>query len=75
MFKIIIVGRRRQPQFIETCLEGAGGVLSRPWARTQLASQAPGPSGIKIFNPGIFGTGFCQIPGSRDFSGRDLSFF
>ena len=22
-----------------------------------------GPSGIQIFNPGIFGTGFCQIPG------------
>ena len=40
MFKIIIVGRRRQPQFIETCLEGAG-VLSRPPARTQLASQEP----------------------------------
>ena len=37
-------------------------------------SQA-GPSGIKIFNPGIFGTGFCQIPGSRDFSGRDLPLF
>ena len=34
-----------------------------------------GPSGIKIFNPGIFGTGFCQIPGSRDFSGRDLPLF
>ena len=27
----------------------------------------PGPSGIKIFNPGIFGMGFCQIPGSRNF--------
>ena len=34
-----------------------------------------GPSGIQIFNPGIFGTGFCQIPGSRDFSGRDLPLF
>merc|ERR550532_848818 len=37
--------------------------------------SSSGPSGIKIFNPGIFGTGFCQIPGSRDFSGRDLPLF
>ena len=37
--------------------------------------SSSGPSGIQIFNPGIFGTGFCQIPGSRDFSGRDLPLF
>ena len=70
MFKIIIVGRRRQPQFIETCLEGAGGVLSRPWARTQLASQAPGPSGIKIFNPGIL-----PNPGIPGFLGAGFILF
>ena len=29
------------------------------------------PAGSRIFNPGISGTGFCKIPGSRDFSGRD----
>ena len=28
-------------------------------------------AGSKIFNPGISGTGFCIIPGSRDFLGRD----
>ena len=45
-------------------------ILQYPDIRSQ-----PGPSGIQIFNPGIFGTGFCQIPGSRDFSGRDLPLF
>ena len=29
------------------------------------------PAGSRIFNPGISGMGFCKIPGSRDFSGRD----
>ena len=29
------------------------------------------PAGSRIFNPGISLTGFCKIPGSRDFSGRD----
>ena len=29
------------------------------------------PAGSRIFNPGISGTGFGKIPGSRDFPGRD----
>ena len=32
-------------------------------------------TGSKISIPGFFGTGFCQIPGSRDFSGRDFPIF
>ena len=56
--------------------------LGRLTWRTRLGSlcsprlvRQAGPSGIKIFNPGIFWTGFCQIPGSRDFSGRDFPIF
>ena len=30
------------------------------------------PAGSRIFNPGIYRTGFCKIPGSRDFLGRVL---
>ena len=30
-----------------------------------------GPSVLRNFKPGRDGTGFCEIPGSRDFSGRD----
>ena len=73
MFKIIIVGRRRQPQFIETCLEGAGHWCPEQTpgpARTQLASQAPGPSGIKIFNPGIL-----PNPGIPGFLGAGFILF
>ena len=59
------------------------GFICRQWAITQRrtfqyrnqAISGAGPSGIKIFNPGIFGTGFYQIPESRDFSGRDLPLF
>ena len=29
-------------------------------------------AGSRFSIPGFSGTGFCQIPGSRDFSGRDL---
>ena len=32
-------------------------------------------TGSRISIPGFFGTGFCQIPGSRDFSGRDFPIF
>ena len=32
-------------------------------------------AGSRISIPGFFGTGFCQIPGSRDFSGRDFPIF
>ena len=34
-----------------------------------------GTTGSQISIPRIFGTGFCQIPGSRDFSGRDFPIF
>ena len=34
-------------------------------------AASPGPSGIKIFNPGIFRDGILPNPGIRDFSGRD----
>ena len=74
MFKIIIVGRGRQPQFIETCLEGAGHWCPEQTpARTQLASQAPGPSGIKIFNPGIFRDGILPNPGIPGFFGTGFT--
>ena len=36
-----------------------------------ISSQHQAPAGSRIFNPGISGTGFCKIPGSRDYSGRD----
>ena len=50
--------------------------LQLQWSLWRVALVwSPGPSGIQIFYPGIFGTGFCQIPGSRDFSGRDLPLF
>ena len=32
-------------------------------------------AGSRFSIPGFSGTGFCQIPGSRDFSGRDLPLF
>ena len=32
-------------------------------------------AGSRISIPGFFGTGFCQIPGSRDFSGWDCPIF
>ena len=32
-------------------------------------------AGSRFSMPGFSGTGFCQIPGSRDFSGRDLPLF
>ena len=35
------------------------------------AYLSAGPSVLRNFNPGRDGTGFCKIPGSRDFSGRD----
>ena len=35
------------------------------------STHSQAPAGSRIFNPGISGTGFCKIPGSRDFSGRD----
>ena len=44
----------------------------REFARITLDSNDDqAPAGSRIFNPGISGTGFCKIPGSRDFSGRD----
>jgi len=41
------------------------------WTGYPLDCYDQAPAGSRIFNPGISGTGFCKIPGSRDFSGRD----
>ena len=38
-------------------------------------SERQALTGSRISIPGFFGTGFCQIPGSRDFSGRDFPIF
>ena len=35
----------------------------------------PGPSVLRNFNPGIFGTGFLQNPGIPGFSGTGLTYF
>ena len=61
-------------------LDRLPAVLRSKWVRetnylglgkTAQVSRWQAPAGSRIFNPGISRTGFCKIPGSRDFSGRD----
>ena len=41
----------------------------------RLVTDEQALTGSRISIPGFFGTGFCKIPGSRDFSGRDFPIF
>ena len=46
-----------------------------PTAQIFWTSAEQALAGSRFSIPGFSGTGFCQIPGSRDFSGRDLPLF
>ena len=45
------------------------------WVRDFFATSQAGPSVLRNFNPGIFGTGFLQNPGIPGFSGTGLTYF
>ena len=75
----------RKPNLANCCQSETGKPPS--WARpasqfwastlphTLEKSHDQALTGSRITIPGFFGTGFCQIPGSRDFSGRDFPIF
>ena len=73
---------RRRPQTSRSQWRTGQGACRRRrtigghWCWAQTCScvdvcNGQAPAGLRIFNPGISGTGFCKIPGSRDFLGRD----
>ena len=57
----------------------SGTLRTNPGTRNMVSlnddTPEQAPAGSRIYNPGISGTGFCKIPGSRDFSGWDFPIF